>query len=449
MVLSMSTDRTILWDQIQFAGEASEFAWILPVKPGATVELGSNAWLDTLDAATTPQIIPPNADCDGTASCSMSGEAVVMGCGDGGGELAPVEATPGVDVVSRESAGPYEIVILRSDSDNSLRVWLDDHGFAIPADLDPIIDDYIDEGFDFAALRLLPAAGVSQMRPVRVVQPGAVPVLPLRMVAGGAGARTPMSLFIVTEGRYEPLNFPSGSVNPGNLAYDFNTLSSNYAAERDRLLAVNDNAFWAVTYAAPGSLFKVIENPSNELPLTYRISNGWSYETFYEAYLSQAFVNGETASTYCVDALATLVTDGRRVVDPCDDEGECRAVTADEIDVRSLQCEGPLGSDVPFDDLAAALVGLHPKDVWVTRLDANLSKAAMANDLVLTPSADQSELDLFITPFRARNSPCAGRATVARSSRIGRFGTGVVLTAILAVALTRRLGRRTVVRGQA
>jgi hypothetical protein len=224
MVLSMSTDRTILWDQIRFVGAASEFAWILPVKPGATVEVASDAWIDTLDAVTSPRIVSAFPACvEEFSSCSTSGSrAASAGCGDAGfeGVAPPPDVAPPVDIVSRESVGPYEIVILRTDSDESLRDWLDEHEFAIPADLDPIIDDYIDEGFDFAAMRLVPAAGVTQMRPVRVVQPGAVPVLPLRMVVGGAGAFTPISLMVVTEGRYHPANFPFAEVSPLSVLLD-------------------------------------------------------------------------------------------------------------------------------------------------------------------------------------------------------------------------------------
>ena len=37
-------------------------------------------------------------------------------------------------------------------------------------------------------------------------------VLPLRMVTGGAGPRTPITLFIVSEAQYVPQNFPSSVI---------------------------------------------------------------------------------------------------------------------------------------------------------------------------------------------------------------------------------------------
>lgn len=445
MALSMSTERTILWDQIRFAGAASEFAWILPVKPGAKVELASDAWLDTLDAATTPQIVPPPSSCEGAGCSVASAYQASFSCGSDSGFAEAEAPTPdGVDVVSQESVGPYEIVILRSDDELSLRVWLDDHAYAIPDELDPIIDAYIDEGFDFAALRLVPAAGTAQMRPVRVTQPGAVPVLPLRMVTGGAGARTPISLFVISEGQYVPENFTSSVVNPLAITYDFLTGISDYGQVRAQLFDADGGAAWAVSFSQPGMLFDEVVNPTNELPLNYRISNGWSFETFFEAYVAQGFVNAETADTDCSDALATLGADGRRVVDPCDDDGNCEPVDdASQIDVRPLACSPPIGSDVPFDDLASALVGLHPSDVWVTRLDANLSKEAMKQDLVLTPSASQTPVSMFVVPRKLANDPCVGQASVSRpNGRNARFGVSVSIALVAFMTLGRRVARR-------
>ena len=59
MALSVSTEQTILWDQIQYVGSPAEFAWVLPVKPGARIEVGSQAWFDVLDAATDTSVTPP------------------------------------------------------------------------------------------------------------------------------------------------------------------------------------------------------------------------------------------------------------------------------------------------------------------------------------------------------------------------------------------------------
>src|SRR5262245_7784907 len=63
MALSISQTQTVLWDQVQYDGSPEEFAWVLPVKPGARIEVGSDAWFEVLDAATSTRVIAPAVDC--------------------------------------------------------------------------------------------------------------------------------------------------------------------------------------------------------------------------------------------------------------------------------------------------------------------------------------------------------------------------------------------------
>src|SRR5260370_38900758 len=45
MAFSITLAQTVLWDQIRYGGKPSEFAWVLPVKPGSRVELSQDAWI--------------------------------------------------------------------------------------------------------------------------------------------------------------------------------------------------------------------------------------------------------------------------------------------------------------------------------------------------------------------------------------------------------------------
>jgi len=44
MAISISTKQTVLWDQVKYTGDPSEFAWVLPVSAGARVELARDEW---------------------------------------------------------------------------------------------------------------------------------------------------------------------------------------------------------------------------------------------------------------------------------------------------------------------------------------------------------------------------------------------------------------------
>ncbi len=59
MVVALSSDTTTLWDQIQYAGDPADFAWILPVRGGVAVGVGDGAFIDSLDRQTTPVIHSP------------------------------------------------------------------------------------------------------------------------------------------------------------------------------------------------------------------------------------------------------------------------------------------------------------------------------------------------------------------------------------------------------
>src|SRR3989442_1313170 len=82
MAVSISPVQTVLWDQVKYAGNPAEFAWVLPVKPGAYIELSNDAWFEALDAATSTRVVPPQLNCapqsfsDGSGSRGCS-----LGCG--------------------------------------------------------------------------------------------------------------------------------------------------------------------------------------------------------------------------------------------------------------------------------------------------------------------------------------------------------------------------------
>src|SRR5438552_18360027 len=59
MAFSISKTQTVLWDQIRYSGDPREFAWVLPVRPGARIELSNDAWFAALDASTQPVVTSP------------------------------------------------------------------------------------------------------------------------------------------------------------------------------------------------------------------------------------------------------------------------------------------------------------------------------------------------------------------------------------------------------
>jgi len=464
MAISISPDVSVLWDQVQYAGSPDEFAWVLPVKPGSTIEVASDAWFEALDAATTTQIVPPTIQCvtttttpgtpgtPGFRGCQMGGAGMAMGCaaGEPGSPGTPPEDITEINqhvppqepvtVVHEGSAGPYETVTLHANVPGAANMWLTQHNYAIGADIQPILDAYAADGFDFIALRLLPDKGVQQMKPVRVLQPGAVTTLPLRMVAAGTGASVGLTLFVVSEGRYYASNFAE-IVRPSAVTWDFAVQKSDYAEQLAARSNVGPAGGWLTSYALPGGLFSRQTIPPNNMTVQYTTGFG-SAGTIADAFMQQAYANKETQIS-CSGIFNMLSNSGDKVVDLCPPGGgQCADPMAGELDSRYFEC-GPLR------DLAVALVGQHPKDVWVTRLEANLPREALAQDLVLAASDQQEPLSNYIVAQTFENAPCqvAGAATPTMRAGGGRRAGGarvflfLTSAALLAAAVARRLGR--------
>ena len=75
MVFEITSKETILWDQVRYAGDPSEFAWVLPVRGGARIELSRGEWIAALDAATRTTVDGPRPVCPPTTTTSTGRSA--------------------------------------------------------------------------------------------------------------------------------------------------------------------------------------------------------------------------------------------------------------------------------------------------------------------------------------------------------------------------------------
>ena len=193
MVLSIAASQTTLYDRITYQGNPSSFAWVLPIHGQVKVGISADVMFQTLDA---------QHGAHGLAAAVLLPWAAAAGARfhRRPSESAGIPRRRG-HVLAQETVGPYETVQLRSADPTALKdmarvAWLcasrrhaADHCGVCA------------RGMNFLALKLVPGAGVAAMRPVRVTMPGAAPVLPLRMVAGGTGATVPITLWVIARSR--------------------------------------------------------------------------------------------------------------------------------------------------------------------------------------------------------------------------------------------------------
>ncbi|MFO0589249.1 MAG: DUF2330 domain-containing protein [Polyangiaceae bacterium] len=400
VVISMSQAQTVLWDQIQYKGDPAGFAWVYPVKTGARVEAATDAWLEALDAVSQKRLQSPTVEC-----ATMDGEPMASGCGcygagsdRGGFDQVGGDQSTDVTVVHRGTTGPYDTVTVKSEVPGAIGQWLMDNGYSVPAAVTPVLDDYAAQGFDFIALRLSPDKGVDEMTPVRVVTPGAQTSFPLKMLSAGAGDTVALEVLVLTEGRVGVTgSFTTSEIASDALIWDFDKQTSNYADLRTAALQKNGGATFVTTYALQGPLFGREDlGEGEEDPRAARL------------YFDAAQKNGEAATCtygvidalYSVSGSTSMGAQGYKVVDTCDAQGNCTLPGVNEIDARDLLCD-------KADDLAVAMIGMHPEDVWLTRLEANLPKGTLTADLNLTPVVDPVPLHGYVQIQNSLGDACA------------------------------------------
>jgi Uncharacterized protein conserved in bacteria (DUF2330) len=465
MAFAVSPAQTVLWDQIEYTGDPKDFSWVLPVRSGAVVELSHDEWFEALDALTRPVITGPSRNC---------GQGGGIGCGGfsaSGLSDTAVGGDNGVQVLNQSVIGPYDTVTLKSTDPNALDDWLQVNGYAIPDGIRPTIAAYVSAGFDFIALRLAPGQGVQAMQPVRVVTQGADPTLPLRMVAAGAGAQVGITLYVISEGRYEARSpFFNDVIHDSQLVWLHGDNRSNYQELSQQIMQSRGGRTWLTEFAASASLQP---SPSAGPPYCggFGTSSGGASPSSFPATLADYYL----AQCQCA-ASATCVTqpasgggavqqvDGAsdaegasvdaNAIDapsdgsPFDGPAEANALSADEAgsdgalsadgapgDASSMTAPGDAnsmtspgdGSACPdsctgFDDLSIALVGMHPADTWITRMRSVLTVAVLSTgDLQVeaaasqTPVSNQYQASVYDDPTY---SPCPSSggcsATAAR-----------------------------------
>jgi MYXO-CTERM domain-containing protein len=351
MILSISKEQSTLYDQIKYTGSPASFAWVLPISGTVEIGLSADVVFQSLDGVTTTSIVPPPRNCPPPPRCDSPQRAGGSFADAGSKNSAPEDVT----VLKQEVVGPYETVQLRATDPNALQTWLSQNGFTVPADVQPVVNQYVTEKFDFLALKLLPGKDVTDMRPVRVTTKGAATVLPLRMVAAGTGPVVGISLWVVAEGRYESQNFPNFAIATSEIAWDWSQSRSNYTELRAQKTTASQGRGW--------------ETESSTL--------------LYRQQLESA-IRRDGYNPYPAPPPA----DGGTQLDPDEEQAQI-----DYLPVKDAQgTVTKTAVQVREEDVTTLFYGIPSASSRVTRMRADLAHAALNTDLVMTASADQAVL---------------------------------------------------------
>jgi Uncharacterized protein conserved in bacteria (DUF2330) len=374
MIFSISKDQTTLYDQIQYSGSPSSFAWVLPIKGSVTVGLSADIMFNTIDQLTATQVVEPPTNCPPPPTCNFNGPQASLAAGaaaDAG------SADGGVVVTSQAQVGPYETVQLHSTDGSALTNWLTSHGYNIAKEVVPVIQGYVTDQFDFLALKLVPGVGVQSMQPVRVTSKGASVSLPLRMVAIGTGATTGISIWVIADGRWEPQNFPTFTINDSEIAWDWATSSSNYESLRLSKEAALNGRGWQFESSLELSQYTIQQTLDQSLQYGYSGVGG--------------YLSAESSTS---DAGAGDAGGDAGASDAASDSSEGFDSAAANAQVSAANA-----------DLQILFTGIAGANVRISRMRSDVAHSALTADMYLQASSDQAELTNLHYPQKQVGQP--------------------------------------------
>ncbi|WP_030714787.1 DUF2330 domain-containing protein [Streptomyces sp. NRRL F-2580] len=192
-------------------GDAQRAAWIMPVPGRATVELGDGDMFGELRDLTRPEskaryyFWPRDRDWPFSS-----------GRGDLAGAAPPGAGDAAVGVVGREQLGDFDVARLTATDPNALKTWLETNGFKLPDRLAAEVQPYVDQHWEYVAVRLAPRQQGKALRgeldPLKIRFDSDRLVYPMRL---SRMAKTPQSLglYVLADHRMEPAS-PIGGSRP-------------------------------------------------------------------------------------------------------------------------------------------------------------------------------------------------------------------------------------------
>ena len=255
IIFTQNRDGTIsAYVQIEYTGAAPDFSWILPLPeaiPADAVEVPEDAMdaFRELEAATDPVFTPPPVP-----ECAL----VQI-------PMPAASAAASVEVFASGEVGPYGFDVVGSDDPDALVVWLRDNGYRVTADMEPIIDRYVEEQFVFLAMKLRPDQGVQDIEPVKVTYPSERPMIPLRLTAVAANPNMAVIVWIYADRQATPVNYARMNIANDELVFFGLSGRHNYRQlMSDRADEYGGQAF-ITEYAAPSRELRIVHPLLREL----------------------------------------------------------------------------------------------------------------------------------------------------------------------------------------
>jgi hypothetical protein len=333
------------WSRLTVEGTARAL-WLVPARPGAAVDWSADAWLEALEDATAPRVIPPPLAPE-PPRCTTQ---------------RPITSTR-IPAWHRVGAKRSPTAITSHTTEASLRDLAGQRGFAIPSAVAPRIADLYARGWTLVAFELDPSGATISSPTVRVSDDGPG-ILPFAL-AGGAAIDTRMTVFTIGD---RPMTIARASeIDPASLVWS--EAGSDYLAHRATVLGQAPTT-WLRESASHDIVFDglAVSKDAEIAPLARTYFSkvvGADRLDCAEAARSASGRDGVVGRS-CAPGLVLRVSGGAACVPK-----------AETIDVAAFTCNGSA------DDLALALNGTAPSVTVVTRLSGRIAGGTFGHDETL------------------------------------------------------------------
>ncbi len=222
--------------RIQYAGEAENFGWVLPVPNTPELSLGSDLVFTQLDIATRPQFILERTG----EACPRPQAVNTAPDSDGDGAFEGV-GNEAVVVEQRISIGPFDAQVISSDDPLAVASWLAENNFDLSDRGEELLTPYVDDGMKFVVLKLQNDSEVGDIQPIIMQYESELPMIPLRLTAIAAEEDMGILVWLLSDSRAVPENFLH--VTPNYTRLNWYTGSRNaYASYQGLITDAMDEA---------------------------------------------------------------------------------------------------------------------------------------------------------------------------------------------------------------
>ena len=266
IVFHQSGDIVTALVEIQYVGDAENFAWVVPVPGLPELDIGSDLVFSALEPATRPRFFldQTGAGCPVTATDEDDG----LNSTDGGSTPDEAGNNTGVEILETVTIGPFDIQIITSDDATALNAWLTANNFDLTDRGSELIAPYVAEGMNFVTLKLAQSQGVGDIQPLIMRYQSERPMIPIRLTAVAATPDMGITAWFLGNHRAVPLNYLH--VTPNYALLNWYTGTNNaYASYQSLITAAMDEAGgqgFATDYA--GTDFSFL----NQIPTSAQLS---------------------------------------------------------------------------------------------------------------------------------------------------------------------------------